>query len=180
MLNALAALAALREVGVTVERAAPQLATFTGVGRRFEHVGVSELGAEVYDDYAHHPTEVRATLTTAKATAGDGRVVAIFQPHLFSRTASLSREFGAALAIADIVVVMDIYPARELQDDFPGITGWLVATAAADADKSTQVFWEPSPDDVQTALGRILHEGDLCMTIGAGDVFKVGQELVGK
>jgi UDP-N-acetylmuramate--alanine ligase len=180
VLNALAALAALREVGIPIEDAAPELATFTGVARRFEHVGTSELGAEVYDDYAHHPTEVRAALTTAQATSGDGRVVAVFQPHLFSRTQSLAREFGRALAIADIVVVMGIYPARELQDDFPGITGWLVATATADASKNTRVFWEPAPEDAFEALRTILRPGDLCMTVGAGDVFKVGRQLVGK
>ena len=177
VLNALAALAALRAAGIELESAARHLATFQGVGRRFEHVGHA-LGAELYDDYAHHPTEVRAALTTARATAGDGRVVAVFQPHLYSRTQSLAREFGAALALADVIVVTGIYPARERAEDFPGVTGWMVATAAADAAPGKQVFWEPSEGDVDACLRRNLRPGDLCMTIGAGDVFTRGLALL--
>ena len=142
VLNALAALAALRAAGVATSDAAPKLASFRGVGRRFELIGDTAGGAHVYDDYAHHPTEVLAALKTARETAEDGRVVAVFQPHLYSRTASLAREFGKALALADVAVVLDIYPARELAEDFPGVTGWLVATTAADSRPGMPVYWQ--------------------------------------
>jgi UDP-N-acetylmuramate--alanine ligase len=178
VLNALAALAALKSVGIPVSAAAPTLTGFHGVARRFQHIGESARGAAIYDDYAHHPTEVRAALTTARQTAGDGRVIAIFQPHLFSRTASLAREFGLALAIADVVIVTSIYPARELPEDFPGITGWVVATATADAAPGKQVYYEPSFDDAELLLDRVLRQGDLAITIGAGDIFQVGRKLV--
>lgn len=180
VLNALAALAALQAAGFALVDAAPALASFGGVGRRFERIGESPEGAQIYDDYAHHPTEVRAALRTARETAEGGRVVAVFQPHLYSRTQSLARDFGAALAIADIVVVLDIYPARELAADFPGVSGWLIATKTADARRGMPVYWQPAPGDALAALRRILRPGDLCMTIGAGDIFKVGYELAGR
>ena len=119
VLNALAALAALRAAGVPAAEAAPGLAKFTGAGRRFEQHGRTPSGALVYDDYAHHPTEVRATLAAAR-TLEPRRLVACFQPHLYSRTQMLAREFGRALALADLVVVLDVYRARERPEDFPG------------------------------------------------------------
>lgn len=180
VLNALAALAALNAAGIAPATAAPKLATFNGVGRRFELVGDTPSGAHIYDDYAHHPTEVFAALKTARETAKDGRVVAVFQPHLYSRTESLAREFGKALALADIAVVLDIYPARELSEDFPGVSGWLVATKAADARPGMPVFWQPSAQDALATLDKILRPNDLCMTIGAGDVFKLGYQLAGR
>lgn len=179
VLNALAALAALRAVGISVDRAAPALKSFTGVGRRFELLGTTSDGVHVYDDYAHHPTEVRAALKTARETTAGGRVVAVFQPHLYSRTQSLAHDFGRALAAADIVVVTDIYEARELAADFPGVSGWLIATETADANPGVTVHWTPGFDDAQTTLSRILRPGDLCITIGAGDVFRVSHELLG-
>ncbi|MGB0889593.1 MAG: UDP-N-acetylmuramate--L-alanine ligase [Solirubrobacterales bacterium] len=178
VLNALAALAALQSVGISTSDAASKLATFKGVARRFEFLGRSENGALVYDDYAHHPTEVRAALTTARATAGSGRVVAVFQPHLYSRTTSLSREFGKSLALADVAVVSDIYAAREKATAFPGVTGWLVATDAADAMPGREVYWSPSLEDVRNTLDRLLRPDDLCITIGAGDIFTVGHGMV--
>ena len=178
VLNALAALAALEAVGIDRAAATAQLASFKGVGRRFEHVGTTVDGVVVYDDYAHHPTEVRAALSTARATAAGGRVIAIFQPHLYSRTGSLAREFGDALALADVVVVIDIYAARENPDDFPGVTGWLVATRAADARHGLKVLWQPTHDDALAAVKRLTRPGDLCITIGAGDVFRVGRKLL--
>lgn len=177
--NALAALAALELAGVAPAEAIPALATFGGVVRRFQRVGTSPQGAFVYDDYAHHPTEVRAALATARQSVGEGRVVAVYQPHLFSRAIAYQRDFGEALDLADVVVVVDIYPSRERAEDFPGVTGWLAATAAADAAPGKPVYYEPTFDDAYELLMRTLKPGDLCMTIGAGHVFKLGQRLAG-
>jgi UDP-N-acetylmuramate--alanine ligase len=176
VLNALAALASCREAGVGFEEAAPALATFPGAGRRFEWRGRTPAGAAVYDDYAHHPTEVRATLEAAR-TLGAERVVACFQPHLYSRTRALAREFGGALGLADIACVLDVYPAREDPDDFPGVSGWLVAAAAADASGGRPVFWTPSMDDAERALSSELREGDLVLTLGAGDIDRLAARL---
>ena len=169
VLNALAAMAACREAGVALEESAGALSSFPGVARRFEWRGRSAGGAAVYDDYAHHPTEVRATLEAAR-TLGAKRVVACFQPHLFSRTKALAREFGAALAVADLVCVLDIYPARERAEAFPGVSGWLVATAASDAAHGRPVYWTPGMDDAERLLTSELRDGDLLLTLGAGDV----------
>jgi UDP-N-acetylmuramate--alanine ligase len=149
--------------------AAPALATFPGAKRRFELRGRTAAGAVVYDDYAHHPTEVRATLEAAR-TLGAGRVVAVFQPHLYSRTRLLARDFGRALALADLVAVLDVYPARERAEDHPGVSGWLVAAAAADAAHGRPVWWTPSMDDAERLLVGLLEEGDALLTLGAGDV----------
>lgn len=178
VLNALAALAALGACAIDLTDAAAALATFSGVARRFEPLGRSPQGARVYDDYAHHPTEVVAALKTAREAAAGGRVVAVFQPHLFSRTQSLARRFGAALALADVAIVMDVYPARELPEGFPGVTGWLVATATADARPGMRVLWQPTHADAAATLARELREGDLCVTIGAGDISALGHQLV--
>ena len=176
VLNALAALAALRAAGVSLEEAAPALAKFSGAGRRFESHGRTETGAEVYDDYAHHPTEVRATLAGAR-TLEPRRLVACFQPHLYSRTQMLARDFGSALALADLVVVLDIYRSRERPEDFPGVSGYLVAEAAADAAGGRPVWWLPSLDEAESELRGELEEGDLLLTIGAGDVDELARRL---
>jgi UDP-N-acetylmuramate--alanine ligase len=178
--NALAAIAALELVGVSREDAATALKSFVGVGRRFELIGETSNGAVVYDDYAHHQTEVRAALTTARQTAKGGRVVAVFLPHLYSRTKSYAREFGESLTLADVVIVNDVYPARERAKDFPGITGWLIATKTADAAPGKPVYYEPTYDDAADLLERILKPGDLCITIGAGDVYRVAHRLTGR
>jgi len=177
VLNALAALAACREAGVPLTEAAPAIADFGGTGRRFEARGQTATGARVFDDYAHHPTEVRATLEAA-LTLGADRVVACFQAHLYSRTRELAQAFGAALAIADVVVVVDIYPARERQEDFPGITGLLIAQAAADAGRGKHVWWLPSMEDAAQMLERTAGAGDVVLTLGAGDVDKLAAKLV--
>jgi UDP-N-acetylmuramate--alanine ligase len=176
VLNALAALAALRAAGVPVAEAAPALAKFRGSGRRFESHGRTEGGAEVYDDYAHHPTEVQATLAAAR-TLEPRRLVAAFQPHLFSRTKMLAREFGRALALADLVVVLDVYRARERPEHFPGVSGYLVAEAAADAAGGRPVWWLPTLDDAERNLRPELSEGDLLLTIGAGNVDELARRL---
>jgi UDP-N-acetylmuramate--alanine ligase len=172
VLNALAALGAVREAGVPLAEAAPALATFAGAKRRFELRGKTAGGAVVYDDYAHHPTEVAATLEAAR-TLGARRIVACFQPHLYSRTRQLQRAFGRALALADVVVVVDIYPAREDAADYPGVTGFLVARAAADAAHGRPVYWLPSMEDAADRLAGMLGEGDLLVTLGAGNVDSV-------
>ncbi|MBN1528146.1 MAG: UDP-N-acetylmuramate--L-alanine ligase [Thermoleophilaceae bacterium] len=176
VLNALAALAACRAAGVEPAAAAPGLARFTGAGRRFEDHGASTAGARVFDDYAHHPTEVRATLEAAR-TQDPGRLVACFQPHLYSRTRLLAREFGEALALADLVVVLDVYPARERAEDFPGVSGLLVAGAAADAAGGRPVWWLPRHDEAERFLREELREGDLLLTMGAGDVDELARRL---
>jgi UDP-N-acetylmuramate--alanine ligase len=179
VLNALAALAACREAGLPVAEAGPALAAFTGAGRRFEGHGPTPAGALVYDDYAHHPTEVRATLEAAR-TLEPRRLVACFQPHLYSRTAMLAQDFGRALALADVVVVLDVYPARERAEDFPGVSGLLVARAAADAAGGRPVWWLPAQAEALRMLERELGEGDLLLTLGAGDVDRIAHELTGK
>jgi UDP-N-acetylmuramate--alanine ligase len=176
VLNALAALAACREAGVPLEEAAPVLASFVGAGRRFEPHGRTEAGALVYDDYAHHPTEVRATLEAAR-TPNAERVVACFQPHLYSRTQHMARDFGQALALADVVVVLDVYPARERAEDFPGVSGYLVAAAAADAAHGRPVYWLPSLEQAERVLRAVLREGDLLLTLGAGNVDDLARRL---
>ena len=176
VLNALAALAACRADGVDPPEAAPALASFTGAGRRFEDHGTTATGARVYDDYAHHPTEVRAALQAAR-TLEPNRLTACFQPHLYSRTRKLAREFGRALALADVVVVMDVYPARERAEDFPGVSGLLVAAAAADAAAGRPVWWLPRSDDAERMLSGELRDGDVLLTLGAGDVDRVARSL---
>jgi UDP-N-acetylmuramate--alanine ligase len=178
VLNALAALAACRAAGLEPADAAPALASFTGAGRRFESHGRGPSGALVYDDYAHHPTELRATLEAARTLEPD-RLVACFQPHLYSRTRTLARDFGRALALADLVVVLDVYPARERAEDYPGVSGLTVAAAAADAAGGRPVWWLPRIEDAQRMLEDELRPGDLLVTMGAGDVDRLARALVG-
>jgi UDP-N-acetylmuramate--alanine ligase len=177
VLNALAALAACRAAGVDLPEAAAALADFSGAGRRFEPHGATASGALVFDDYAHHPTEVRATLEAARTAAQGRRLVACFQPHLYSRTQALARDFGSALALADVAVVVDVYRARERPEDFPGVSGLLVAQAAADAAGGRPVWWLPELGDAQRMLAAELGEGDLFVTLGAGDVDRLAREL---
>jgi len=175
--NAAAALTACALAGAPADRLAGALEDFRGAGRRFERLGRTASGAEVVDDYAHHPTEVAATLAAAR-TLEPARLVAVFQPHLFSRTERLYREFGVALAAADVVGVLDVYPARERAEDHPGVTGRLVAAAAADAAPGRQVMWLPDHETARRVLEPRLREGDLCLVLGAGDVDALGRALV--
>jgi UDP-N-acetylmuramate--alanine ligase len=131
----------------------------------------------IYDDYAHHPTEVAATLAAAR-TLAHRRLIAVFQPHLYSRTASLAREFGSALARADAVVVLDVYPARERAEDHPGVSGLLIAEAAADAACGRPVCWLPTFADAEPVLRGLLEHGDVCVAMGAGDVDALARTLV--
>jgi UDP-N-acetylmuramate--alanine ligase len=177
-LDAAAALEAARLAGADSACAIAALAAFHGAGRRFQLLGRSAGGALVYDDYAHHPTEVAATLRAAR-TLEHRRLVAVFQPHLYSRTALLAREFGAALALADVVVVLDVYPARERAEEHPGVSGLLIAAAAADAARGRPVYWLPGFEDAEPALRALLEARDLCLVMGAGDVDALGRRLVG-
>jgi UDP-N-acetylmuramate--alanine ligase len=176
--NAAAALEASALAGADPAAAAAALADFAGAGRRFQALGSTSSGARVIDDYAHHPTEVAATIDAAR-TLGPRRVVAVFQPHLYSRTQRLAREFGAALAHADVAAVLDIYAARERAEDFPGVTGLLVAEAAADAAGGRPVLWLPTFDAAEPVLRGLLRDGDLCLVLGAGDVDELGRRVVG-
>ena len=128
----------------------------------------------VMDDYAHHPTEIEATLSAARATYPGRRLVAAFQPHLYSRTRDFAEEFGAALALADVALVADLYPARE--QPIPGVTAALVARATEAAGKP--VTWEGPRAQMAAALARAVRAGDIVITLGAGDVTKTGPELL--
>jgi UDP-N-acetylmuramate--alanine ligase len=176
--NAAGALTASVLAGVDPEAAAATLADFRGARRRFELLGTTAAKVPVYDDYAHHPTEVAATIAAARTLAA-ARVVAVFQPHLYSRTRALARGFGRALARADISVVLAVYPARERAEDFPGVDGHLIAECAADAAEGRAVAWLPSFDDARRFLSATLREGDLCLAMGAGDVDALARSLVG-
>jgi UDP-N-acetylmuramate--alanine ligase len=177
-LNAVAALEAARLAGADERLAVAALASFGGAGRRFQRLGRSAGGALLYDDYAHHPTEVQATLLAAR-TLEHRRLIAVFQPHLYSRTALLAREFGCALALADVVVVLDVYAARERAQEHPGVSGLTLAEAAADAARGRPVYWLPSFGDAQPVLQSMLGEGDLCIVMGAGDVDSLSRALLG-
>lgn len=174
VLNALAALAVLRHVGVSPAAAAPHLLTFSGAARRFQLVG-ERRGVRVVDDYAHHPTEIAATLTAAMK--GDhGRVIAVFQPHLFSRTRYLQREFGRALTIADEAIVTEIFAAREEPE--PGVSGKLIVDAYLAERPGGPVSFLPRLGDVVARLTPRVRRGDLVITLGAGDVSRAGEQLL--
>ena len=174
--NALAALEAALLAGVDQGDAVRAIASFSGVGRRFEELGRSESGALIIDDYAHHPTEITATIAAAR-TLGSKRVVAVFQPHLYSRTERLAAEFGRALAAADVVCVLDVYGAREKQVDFPDVDGRLIAAAVADAGSGKEVLWLPDFSDALAQLKLRLRADDSCLILGAGDVRSLGEDL---
>ena len=177
LLNARAALAALGLAGFDLDRAAGTLADFPGVRRRLELKGSCD-GARIYDDYAHHPTEVRAALSALREL-GPERLIAVFQPHLYSRTKAFADGFGAALALADEAVVLDVYPAREQPvGELAGVSGLRVAEAAADRMGGRRVWWLPKAEAAQRALAGRLGAGDVLVTIGAGDVFRLGEALV--
>jgi UDP-N-acetylmuramate--alanine ligase len=175
--NALAALGGLSLASADVEACARALASFPGVARRLELKGEAG-GARIYDDYAHHPTEVAATLEAAR-DLDPRRLIVAFQPHLYSRTKALATEFGAALAAADEVAVLEVYPAREEPvGELEGVSGMMVASAAADHARGRRVWWLPTADLAAQALRPRLGEGDVLITIGAGDVYRLAEALV--
>jgi UDP-N-acetylmuramate--alanine ligase len=173
-LNAACALAALELAGIDRDEAASALSEFTGAGRRFELVGEAG-GAAVYDDYAHHPSEVEAAIEAARE-ASSGRVLAAFQPHLYSRTRHLAREFAAALARADAICVTDVYAARE--EPIDGVSGKLIVDALAEVRPGAPVGWTPELEDAVGFLAARMEEGDVAVTIGAGDIDRAARRLV--
>ncbi|MDQ7810130.1 UDP-N-acetylmuramate--L-alanine ligase [Amycolatopsis sp. A133] len=169
-LNAVAALLAGIELGAPVPGLVEGLGAFGGVRRRFEFKGRAG-DVRVYDDYAHHPTEVAAQLRAVRTAAGSGRVIVVFQPHLYSRTKTFSVEFAAALSLADEVVVLDVYGAREEPE--PGITGALIADRV-----TASVHYEPAFDVAAPLVAGLAKPGDLVVTMGAGDVTQLGPEIL--
>jgi UDP-N-acetylmuramate--alanine ligase len=170
--NAACALAALERTGLTRAEVEPVLAEFAGAARRLEHRGEAG-GVDVYDDYAHHPAEIEATLAALR----DGRrLVVLFQPHLFSRTRHLSRELAAALGAADIVAVTDVYPARE--SPVENVTGKLVVDALTELHPGRTVAWMPSVEDGVAFLADVVRPGDRVVTMGAGDIERAADLLL--
>jgi UDP-N-acetylmuramate--alanine ligase len=163
--NALGAFALARHAGATLGDAQRALPSFSGVARRFQDLGTA-AGVTIIDDYAHHPTEVAATLSAARGTYPGRRLVAAFQPHLYTRTRDLYEDFGQALAAADSVWVSDVYPAREAP--IAGVTGELVAFAARSA--GAEVQYAPSLDELGRGLRQALVAGDVLVSMGAGDI----------
>ncbi|HEV7769620.1 MAG TPA: cyanophycin synthetase [Solirubrobacterales bacterium] len=181
--NARAALAALDLAGFDVAAAAEALADFPGVRRRLELKG-RHGATRIYDDYAHHPTEVRAALSALRELEPE-RLIAVFQPHLYSRTKALAAEFGAALSLADEVIVLDVYPAREEPvGPLAGVSGLQVAESAAEHGGGRPVWWLPDAEQARRASLDLLSRPDLAaaeavlVTLGAGDVFRIGEALV--
>jgi UDP-N-acetylmuramate--alanine ligase len=165
--NAAAALAALELAGVPRAEAEAVIVEFRGAGRRLEPKGEAN-GVAVLDSYAHHPAELAADLAAVREMAGSGRLLALFQPHLYSRTLHLAHGFAAALAVADAVCVTEIYPARE--EPLPGVTGRLIVDELARLRPGMPIGWVPSLDDAAVFLAAGARPGDTVLTLGAGDV----------
>lgn len=174
--NALGAAAACLGLGMSVESIVEGLAGFKGVSRRFEFRG-QYAGADLVDDYAHHPAEIEATLSAARWGPWK-RIVAVFQPHLYSRTRDLWREFGAALSSADVIVVTDVYGARE--DPIPGITGKLIVESVCEHAPGKSVVYMPRLNDAARYLRKVAREDDLILTLGAGDITTLHDRLSGE
>ncbi len=172
--NAAAALAVAAELGADLDPVLEALGKFTGVGRRFELVGEAG-GVVVVDDYAHHEAEIAATLEAARQAYPGRRLVAVFQPHLYSRTRDHGVAMGRALAAADVAVVTDVYAAREAP--IPGVDGRLVVRGAEEAGAKS-VVWVPSRSDLASRVGSLSDRGDLVLTMGAGDVTTVGRDVL--
>ena len=174
--NALAAAAACLSVGLDVAAIASGLGAFAGVERRFQIRG-SASGVTVIDDYAHHPSEIRATLTAARTGRWE-RVVALFQPHRYTRTAALAPEFGSSFGAADRIVITDVYGAGE--EPVPGVTGKLIADAICERLPGRAVAYIPHRAELLTYLSKSCRSGDALLTLGAGDVNSIGEELLAR
>jgi UDP-N-acetylmuramate--alanine ligase len=172
-LNATAALCLAAHLGLDLDVAAGAWAAFGGVHRRFESHGEGG-GVRVYDDYAHHPTEIEASLTAARdALAGTGRLIAVFQPGTYSRTQTFAREFADAMQVADIAVVMDIFPARE--EPIPGVTGATISDLIELP--AGRVIYEPHYEAVPERIAAVAQPGDLVITMGIGNVYLLCDEI---
>ena len=177
VLNSLAAAAVARWIGHGAYEAASTLRNFGGVRRRFQLKG-EQAEVRVVDDYAHHPTELSATLAAARSTMpGDGRVIAVFQPHRYSRTRALYREFGASFSSADAVLVTEVYGAGEMPQ--PGVNGKLIVDAICETRGHPEVYYIPQQDAIPAVLQSVSRRGDLVLTLGAGDISKAGEDLLG-
>lgn len=174
MLNATAALAVARVLGLDVARAAEALSTFDGVRRRFTHVG-DVAGVTVVDDYGHHPTEIKATLAAAKSLDFK-HVDVVFQPHRFSRLQALVNDFADAFADTDRLVLIDVFPAGEMP--IPGVTSKMLADTVRAKHPGMDVVYVPDRAEVPRVLSGIVEEGDLLITMGAGDVTQIGPEFI--
>lgn len=172
--NALGATAAALRLGVSPTQIAAGLQRFHGVGRRFERLGTLN-GAQIIDDYAHHPTEVAATLAAARRGWPERRIVAVFQPHLYSRTRAFMAEFAEALSAADVVVVAGIYGARE--EPIEGVDAAEIARRIAEQAPEVDVRYVPEKEDIVAILRQLARPGDMILTLGAGDIRRVGEEL---
>ena len=173
--NAATALAALELAGVPREEAERVLPGFAGAARRFELRGEAG-GVRVYDDYGHHPREIAATLAAARSAVDGGRLLVVFQPHLYSRTRYLAHELASALAAADVVAVTGVYAARE--EPLPGVEGKLVVDGLAAERPGMPLAWTPDVEDAVHFLARLARPGDLVLTIGAGDVERAAPLLL--
>jgi UDP-N-acetylmuramate--alanine ligase len=177
VLNSLAAAGVARWLGHQAYEAASTLQDFGGVRRRFQMKG-EQAEVRVVDDYAHHPTELSATLAAARSTIpGDGRVIAVFQPHRYSRTRALYREFGASFSAADAVLVTEVYGAGEMPQ--PGVNGKLIVDAICETRGHPEVYYIPQQDAIPAVLQNVSRRGDLVLTLGAGDISKAGEDLLG-
>ena len=167
-LNAACALAALEHAGVDRAAAMRALQDFRGTGRRLEDRGETPGGLHLFDDYGHHPAEIEATLAAVRELAGDGRVLVLFQPHLYSRTLHLAGDFARALAAADVVGITNVYPARE--EPIEGVSGKLVVDRLCEQRPGMPVAWTPSVEQGANFLAAAARAGDIVLTVGAGDV----------
>lgn len=171
-LNAAGAVCSLVGLGFGLTESAAAVASFAGTERRFQLHG-EKRGVRVYDDFAHHPTEVAAALEAARAVVGEGKLVTVFQPHLYSRTRIFAAEFAQALALSDQVVITDVYAARE--DPEPGVTGETISSRFQDPSK---VHYVPAWDDTAAVAAGLCAEGDFVITMGCGDIFRMVPELL--
>ncbi len=177
VLNSLAAAGVARWLGHQAYEAASTLQDFGGVRRRFQMKG-EQAEVRVVDDYAHHPTELSATLAAARSIIpGDGRLIAVFQPHRYSRTRALYREFGASFSSADAVLVTEVYGAGEMPQ--PGVNGKLIVDAICETRGHPEVYYIPQQDAIPAVLQNVSRRGDLVLTLGAGDISKAGEDLLG-
>ena len=171
-INAAGAFAVLVGLGYEPAKSLQAISEFGGTERRFQLHG-EQRGVKVYDDFAHHPTEVSAAIKAARAVVGDGKLITVFQPHLYSRTRIMAKEFAEALSASDQVIVLDIYAARE--DPEPGVTGALVSDAFKD---QQQVHYVPVWDDVPAVAAQLAESGDFIMTMGCGDIYRMVPALL--